>query len=177
MSRSGPRLFPKCCSWLYERRRCSAALVTPSIERNSSVSLTMIRSAVSAAMELLLVGGRCPAELPQRALPVGMGPGLTRRSSSAPWSDMVLTSLGIDVLRLGRLLPVTYSLSSLTCGFQSLSSTLAHAASEERIATLRMVFFIGQPACLKWLSAPQRSHASPLVPPLSSSVTPPDNRR
>src|SRR6266513_3140220 len=61
-----------------------------------------------------------PTELPQRPLPAGMGPGLIRRISSAAWSDRVLASLGIDVLRLGRLLPVTYSLSSLSWGFPSL---------------------------------------------------------
>jgi hypothetical protein len=60
---------------------------------------------------------------------------------------MVRTSLGIDVLRLGILLPVTYSLSFLSCGFASLLSTLAHATSGGRIITHRIAFFIGQPPC------------------------------
>jgi len=57
--------------------------------------------------------------------------------------DMVRTSLGIDVdvLRLGILLPVIYSLSSLTCGFASLLSMLAHAASEQQIITATMAGF------------------------------------
>src|SRR5882762_2413608 len=85
------------------------------------------------------------AELPQRPLPIGIGPGLIRRSSSAACSDTVLASVGNDVLRRGKLLPVTYSLSSLICGFAALLSALAHATSEGRIITLRIAFFIGQP--------------------------------
>ena len=86
--------------------------------------------------------GDAPGRLSQR--PPGiieLGAGLIRRISSTSWSDMVFTSLGIEVLRLGILLPVTYSLSSLTCGFRSLLSTLAHAVSEQRMVTLRMVCF------------------------------------
>src|SRR5207302_6549549 len=95
-----------------------------------------------------------PAELPQRPLPIGMGPGLIRCISSTAWSDRVLASLGIDVLCLGRLLPVTYSLSSLSRGFPSLLSAPAHATSDERIIIpLRIVFT--------------------MIPPYSSSVTPP----
>src|SRR5437588_6422765 len=95
-----------------------------------------------------------PAELPQRPLPIGMGPGLVRCISSTAWSDRVLASLGIDVLRLGRLLPVTYSLSSLSRGFPSSLSAPAHATSDETIIVpLRIVFTMDHP------------HSSSLTPP------------